>query len=401
MAQQPAAALFSPQFVEDPHPTYAELRATAPVCPAFLPTGDRVWVVTKYADVVQGLSDARITNAPKERGVRPYANAPAGFETAVTTDMLLSDPPRHTRLRALLTDWLSPKRVQDLRGHIENIRDELLDGFSDGMVIDLVQDFSEPFASRVLAGIAGVPRDFHTRFCAVGHLVVVALLHKHDDDLVRYSDELLGMARHMIEAKRAAPADDVVSALVAAHDEGRISGDELTSMMHLLLIAGHEGPTNLIGNAVHQLLENPDQLERLRADPGLLPGAVEEFMRIEPPLDLSVPRQAEVPITLSDVTIPAGEPIVFSLLSAGRDGERYEDPDRLDVGRGERGHVSFGWGRHYCAGAGLGRLEVQVALEGLLARFPGLCPADGEKIVWRPSLIARGPSRLCVELRAG
>ena len=396
----PEPTLFGPDFMLDPHPTYDYLRANKPVCPAHLPTGERVWLVTRHADVRQGMSDPRLSIDPtKRRTVRPYANAPAGLEAAVARDMLNIDPPDHARQRELVAEWLTLKRIEQFRDHVTGICHELLDGFTAGTVIDLVRDYSEPFASRAAADLLGVSREFHTRFCATGHEVVIALLNKHtDEDLVGPSTRLLDMARQMIETKRAAPADDLLSSLVTACDRGRLSPDELTSMMHLLLVAGHEGPTNVTSSGIYLLLTNPDQLDRLRADPTLLPSAVEEFLRMEAPLDLAVPRHADVPLTFSDVTVPAGEPIMFSLVSAGRDPERFPDADRLDIGRRERVHLGFGRGRHYCVGSMFGRMECQVAIGALLSRFPHLRLADPVTVEWRPSLIARGLARLLIQL---
>jgi cytochrome P450 len=400
LTRQCPVTRFGPEFLEDRHSAYEHLRAADPVCPAVLPSGERVWLVTRHADVREGMSDPRLSNDSTrwQQGVRPYAAAP-DLEAAIAQDMLNADPPRHTGMREVIAEWLTVARSERFRDHLADICAELLDGFTVGTVIDVVRDYTEPFASRAAADLLGVSHEFHAEFCRLAHQIVVAMLNKHtDSDLVAPSTRLLDMAKEMIESKRGAPAEDLLTTLVAAHDAGRLSAADLTSTMHLLLIAGHEGPTNLSGSGIQLLLTNPDQLDRLRADPGLLPSAVEEFLRMEPPLDLAFPRYAEVPITLSEVTIPAGEPIMFSLVSAGRDEDRFRDPDRLDIGRRERHHFAFGRGRHYCVGAALGRIECQVAIGSLLSRFPDLRLAPGENVAWRPSVIARGPARMLVQL---
>ncbi|WP_280442697.1 cytochrome P450 family protein [Nocardia brasiliensis] len=394
---------FSDEFLRDPHPTYDVLREDEPVCPVIMPTGERVWLVTKYSDVMRGLADPRLSNVQRRMNiVRPYSNMPAGVEPEIITDLLNVDPPSHGRLRRVIADLFTAPKAEAFRGHLQTLCDELLDTLTDRGVIDVIGDYAAPFASTATADLLGVPRAEHERFRKWGNEIASVILKTQGEDLTRPATDLHGFVQDLINGKRNAPDDDVLTHLTQAFDEQVLDWDELSSMVHLLLIAGQEGPVNLIGNGVQLLLRNPDQLALLRANPELMAGAVDEMLRLEAPLGLAIYRSSPEPITFSGATIPADEPILFSLLSSGHDATQFDEPDRFDIQRRGRPHLGLGWGRHFCLGASLGRLEGQIAIGALVNRFPDLSLAvPAEQLDWRPSVITRGLVALPVALYGG
>jgi cytochrome P450 len=363
-----------------------------------MPSGEQAWLVTGFADVRRGLSDPRLSNDQRKLKIRrPFEDLPAGAEPAVTTDLLQVDDPAHSRLRALVSESFTVQKAEGFRGRLEEISAELLDGFAADTSIDVVADFAVPFTTKATAELLGIPAELEQPFRDWGYQIAATILKKHGDELTRPVMDLHGFVEELVEYKRARPADDLLTLL--AGEEVRMSPDERTSMIHLLLIAGQEGPVNLISTGTYLLLANPEQLAQLRGNPELLPGAVEEFLRYEAPLGLGIYRSSAEPVTFSGVTVPPGEPILFSLLSSGRDARRFTEPEQIDIVRGDHAHLGFGWGRHYCLGAPLGRVEAQVAIGSLIARFPELRFAvPSEEITWRPNVITRGLATLPVEL---
>lgn len=400
MSESRAVEPFSASFLVDPHPTYSVLRRNEPVRPVTMPSGERVFLVTRYWDIRQGLSDVRLSNDQTKLTIgRPYMAVPAEVERGITKDLLNVDPPVHTRLRGLVADAFTGARAKDFRGQLERIADDLLGTLAEREVIDVVKDFATPFVTSATIQLLGIPPELHAPFAQWSHQIA-SVTFKHHDELLRPVLDLHDFVKNVIEGKRAFPAEDLLTSLIDAQREGRLSEDELTSMIHLLLIASQEGPINLISTGVFLLITHPGQRARLQANPGLLASAVDEFVRYEAPLGLGIYRCANEPIAYSGVTIPAGEPILFSLLSAGRDDKRFGCAHRLDIGRGDHNHLGFGWGRHYCLGASHGRIEGQVAIGSLFARFPDLSLAvPVADVGWQPSVITRGLSALPVNLR--
>ena len=389
-------------FIQDPHAAYERLRVEAPVRPAITPRGLRVWLVTGYPDAKALLADPRLSKdnarARELFEARTTATGGSAFASSLAAHMLNSDPPDHTRLRKLVNKAFTARTVSRLRPRIEQIADDLLDQVARAGSVDLLESFAFPLPITVISELLGVPGEDRDSFRRWSNTIVSAA---SPQQLQQSSTEMAAYLSALITAKRAHPTQDLLSDLTHVSDEGdRLSEVELISMAFLLLVAGHETTVNLIGNGVLALLEHPDQLAALRADRSLLPGAIEEFLRFEGPVNIATLRFTTEPVRVREVEIPAGEFVMVSLLAANRDGERFADPDRLDITRPTGGHLAFGHGIHYCVGAPLARLEAEIALGKLLDRF-GEITIDGEPaaLQWRDSTLMRGLETLPVRVR--
>jgi cytochrome P450 len=274
---------------------------------------------------------------------------------------------------------------------VRRIADDLVDAMlAGGGEGDLIAEFAFPLPITVICELLGVPLRDRDAFRAWSNAIAAGMGSGMDNRAV--ADALDAYIRELVAAKRADLGDDLLSELIAVRDDtDRLSESELVGMVFLLLIAGHETTVNLIGNGAYLLLTHPDQLARLAADPGLIPKAVEEFLRYESPVETSTPRFTTEPVEVGGVTIPAGELVLVALASANRDPERFAGADRFDVERNDSAHVAFGHGIHFCLGAPLARMEGQVAFETLLSRLPGLALAVApDALAWRPGILMRG-----------
>ena len=316
--------------------------------------------------------------------------------------MLLKDPPDHTRLRRLVTKAFTARAVQHLRPRIERITDDLLDRVETAAAngaVDLMEFFAAPLPIRVIGELLGVePADRD-----IFRTAVDPVLTKTDpDELGTALATLTSLLSVLIAGKRHRPADDLLTALVEVTDDGdQLSEDELLATAYLLILAGYETTVNLIGNGLLALLHNPSELELLRANPSRLPDAVEEFLRFESPLNIATVRFTTVGIRVDDVDIPADELVMIAPLAANHDGDQFDKPDRLDITRKPNAHLAFGHGIHYCIGAPLARLEAEIALGRLLARFDRItlddspCTLPPPRDTWprSDSCSGRGPAR--------
>jgi cytochrome P450 len=393
---------FAPGFTDNPYPQYAAVRAKAPVYQH--PLG--FWLLTRYEDVSwllrAGLSveDRNITDRQlldlREQTYGEEAVRPRGVS------MLDRDPPDHTRLRRLVSKAFTPRAVQALQPHIAGLVDGMLDAAGRQGRVDLVDALAFPLPFAVIAEMLGTPPADHERIRQLTGTVVRSLEPVADPATaaaISAADaELKQIAAEMIAWKRASPADDLLTALINAEDDGDVLDDEeLIAQTLLLYIAGHETTVNLIAGGTLALLRHPAQLALLRDDPGLIGNAVEELLRYDSPVQASRRITLE-PVSVSGVTIPAGAFVMASLGSANRD-EGFWGPDAADLRLGRenaRQHVSFGAGPHHCLGASLARLEASIALARLTARFPGLA-LDGE-VTWNGRINLRGPAHLPVSL---
>ncbi|HXV93710.1 MAG TPA: cytochrome P450 [Pseudonocardia sp.] len=386
------------------HAAYAALAAAGPVHPITMPDGTRAWLVTGHDEVRAVLSDPRLVKAaPPPGGHRVHGGGstlPPDVDAAMNTDLLHLDPPDHTRLRRLVSAAFTRRRVEQLAPRVQEITDELLDGMSGAREVDLVATFAYPLPIAVICELLGVPAQGREAFRDWSVTIVGGTL-SGQQAWVDAATAMIGYVRELVAAKRSAPADDLLTALVAVRDgSDRLSEDELTSMVFLLLVAGHETTVNLIGNGVLALLTHPDQLALLRSEPERLPAAVEELLRFDGPLQVATFRWTTEPVEIGATVVPAGEMVVPGLLAANRDPARVRDPERLDLDRGGPAHLAFGHGVHHCLGAPLARLEGRIALGSLLARFPDLRLArPAAELTRRPGVLMHGLTALPVTLR--
>jgi cytochrome P450 len=306
-------------------------------------------------------------------------------------NLLNMDPPDHTRIRRLVSQAFTPRRIEQLREPIRRTADQLLDTIAPHGRADLISSYAAPLPIRVICDLLGVAPEDRRDFRAWTD----ALVAPDPAQPIRAREaigSMLAFFARLIADKRADPVDDLLSALIAVRDEqDRLSEDELMSLVFLILFAGYENTVHLIGNGVLALLSHPDQMAALRADPGRLGGAVEELARYDGPAPLAIRRFPVEEVTIGGFTIPAGETVLLSLAAAHRDPHRFTDPDRLDIGRDTTGHLALGHGIHYCLGAPLARLETEIAIAALLDRFPGLLlDVAPDELRWRPSMRSRG-----------
>jgi len=395
--------LSSPRFKADPHPFWSELRAQGPVHAVTLPDKQPAWLITRYAEAVQVFSDPRFvkdkTNALTPGQVARQPWMPKAF-APLTRNMLDLDDPDHARLRALVNKAFTPSRVEGMRSRIEDLTTELTGRANGRRRIDLIRDFALPLPTTIIAEMLGIPRGDRHRFHRWSSRIVSASTTPLS--VMRALPSVwafLRYIRRLIEARRAAPGSDLVSALTRVEQDGdRLSSDELLAMVFLLLVAGHETTVNLIGNGVLALLEHPDQLQMLRAEPTLVESAVEELLRYGSPLDLATERYTREDVTIGGVTIPQGSLVHIVISSANRDERQFADPDRLDITRDPNRHLSFGYGSHFCIGASLARLEGQIAIHTLLQRMaPFRLAVAPSALRWRPGLVLRGLRALPLE----
>ena len=377
-----------PSIVTDPHAVYARLRAEAPVHRFALPDGAYAWIVTRYDDARAALADPRLSLSKTHAAEGAWT----GFRLppALDNNLLNLDPPDHTRLRRLVGQAFTPRRVEALRPDVERVAERLLDPIAEAGRGDLVRDFAAPLPVTVICDVLGIPA---ARRADLGNWAGTMLAPPADDPAApaRAVKELIGFLTALIASKRDAPGDDILSALVAARDEGdRLSEDELTSLAFLILVAGYENSVHLISGALLTLLQHPDQLRELRDDPALLPNAVRELMRFEPPAPVSIRRFATEDLTLAGARIPAGDTVMIAIAAADRDPARWPAPDTLDLRRETSAQLTLGHGIHYCLGAPLARLEGEVALAAVLRRLPALTlDTPPERLRWRNSYRSR------------
>jgi cytochrome P450 len=396
--------LFSPRFKTDPFPTYAVLRAGQPVYPHLAPNGTTIWYITRYADVATVLKDdihfgkdPRLSAAHREGAAQ--SNSRRGSVASINDNMLFSDPPNHTRLRALVSQAFTPRRIAGMAPRIEATAAALLATPRAAESMDLIADYALPLPVEVISELLGIPAADRAAVAEWSQAIISpgsrGLTYSARKRAVR---AFMAYLRDLFAMRQVEPHDDLITALVQAEEAGdRLSETELFSMVALLLVTGHETTVNLIGNGALALLRHPDQLELLRDDPDLWPAAVEELLRYDGPVETSTSRWVRQTVELHGYTLRRGDLVRAVIASANRDERQVDRPDTLDITRADNRHLAFGLGSHYCLGAPLARLEGIVALRALFAGPGALRLADDSAIVaWRSGVLFRGLKALPV-----
>ncbi|OON81673.1 cytochrome P450 [Streptomyces tsukubensis] len=381
---EPLAYPFEPGTGLELNPLYAELRER-PLARVRMSYGDDAWLATRYADVKTVLSDARFSLAEAVGQNQPRTQATAWDQVGLTS----LEPPEHTRLRGLLAKEFSARRVERLRVHAHEVADELLDRVVEsGPSADLVEQFAIPLPTTLNCELLGVPRE-HSRIWA---WVEANLFGAEPDQSGEGAAEFYSHMAELVELRRRKPGEDLLSSLLRACDrDGLITEDELLALVGDLLVAGFVTVAGQIATSVYHLLTRPEEVSRLRERPELIPRAAEELLRYVQLIDFTAPRYATEDVELGGVLVRAGEPVLAALAAANRDPAVFADADDLVLDRSGAAHLGFGHGAHFCVGAQLARLELQVALETVLRRLPGLrlaVPEDGPR--WKTGGIVNG-----------
>lgn len=406
--------LSSTAFQADPYVTYAQLRQESPVHCVGGPMGSEIWLVTRYEDARAALVDPRLSKEPANAPEWAKIMAGGGDDGGpMGRNMLNSDPPDHTRQRRLVSMAFNHRRIEGLRPRIQRITDDLIDAMAGRSQVDLMGSFAHPLPMTVICELLGIPvNDRHsfadwTRMLLASPATAEGIESRRqgNESMDLYLTELLARLRPTVDpALGYDDQPDLLSALLVPDRGEQLTERELLGMIKLLLVAGHETTVNHIGNGMLALLTRPDQLRLLRERPELLPGAVEELLRFDGPIERIPMRFTTEDVEIAGVTIPAGRAVNIVLGSSNRDGHRFAEPDDLDITRTGNRHLAFGHGVHFCLGTPLARMESQIAFGTILHRFPVIelaCPA--EQLRWRiggPNIM-RGLDTLPLILRAG
>ncbi len=398
--------LNSAEFLADPYPVYDQLRVNDPI--HWSPVNS-YWILTRYADIASLIHDERLSsNRIGAHAGRMPDQLKAHFRpffTAVSSWMLMIDPPDHTRLRGLVSKAFTPHVVENMRAMVQKLVNEMLASAKETGRMDVIIDLANPLPALVIAEMLGVPGSDQKQFKTWSDDIAMAL---SGLDSARSKEELLelyeiaqksflllsGYFAEKVAELRQNPRENLLSALVQAEEQGdRLTQDELFSNCVLLMLAGHETTTNLIGNGVLALIRNPDELERLKQKPELIGSAIEELLRYDSPVQKCRVALADFPVDGQE--IKQGQMVCFSFGAANRDPEYFASPHQLDLARQPNRHLAFGHGLHYCVGAALARLEGQVALSTIFRTLPGL-RLNSDSLEWNRSLTLRGLKSLPV-----
>jgi cytochrome P450 len=375
---------YSRRLHADPYPAYAALQREHP---AYFNERFGFWVLSRYEDVQGALRDWKTFSSASGITVQPFI----GLKPMI----ILMDPPRQSELRALLQRAFTPRRIAALEGRIRAIARELIEGFRPRGSCDFTREFSAPYPTSVIADLLGVDAGDRREFKAWSDAIMTA--HSVDAASVAAAyGKIFDYFARVVAERRQAPGDDLVSALVlAGAGEVGLSEDELLGFCALLLIAGNETMANFLGNTMLTLDRHPAAKRALAVDPSLMPSAVEELLRFEPPVH-ELGRTLTREVELHGRRVPAGARVLLLLAAANRDPRRFEEPDRLDLRRSPNDHLSFGLGVHFCLGANLARLEGRIALEELLQAIPHY-RVVADEITWFRTPSVRGPASLPIE----
>lgn len=414
IAEKVAFSLFSAdggELTTNPFPLFAQLRSVGPIVPIPIPlegTDRQGWMVTQMKEAVQILKDhTHFTVDPRSiSGNVPLKHSISGnngesdSSTFFTGNSMLSvDEPDHRRLRGLVSKVFTPRFIEGLRPRMQEIADELLDQVQERGEMDLIKDYAFPLPINVISEMLGVPQADRAQIRIWSNALAHGQgLGKQDESVKEHMRAFGEYTSQLVAEKRLHPADDLISQMVAIEEAGdRLSEEELLSMITLLIFAGHETTSNLIGTGTLMLLDHPDQLKKLKADPSLVPSAVEELLRFNGPATIVGPRFAMRDIEIAGQQIKMGDMLLVIPTSANRDETQFSDPEELDIARNVNRHLAFGHGIHVCLGKPLARLEGEIAFATLFKRMPNLrLSVPRERITWSFSLNSRSLTALPV-----
>jgi cytochrome P450 len=393
--------------LDDPFPLFADIREAGPAHQVVLADGHDAWLIIGHDEAREALNDRRLSKDMHAAMAADSAVVSEGLPgPGFARHMLAVDPPDHTRLRRLVSAAFTPRMVETMRPAVQAIVDALLDQLAERSptsTVDLVENFAFPLPFEVICELLGVPEDERESLGRGLRAMLVPTTSPREFALAKAaSDGVVALLERVVELKRQAPGDDLVSGLIDARDgEERLNQVELMSTIFQLIVAGHDTSTSLIGNSVVALLQHPHQLAQLRDDPTRIDRVLEESMRFDAPVPHSTFRYAVQPVQIGEDVIPAGAQVIVCLAGANRDPARFSNPEVFDIDRDEGRNLAFGHGIHHCLGAPLARMEGRIALNALLQRFPQMCLAvDGGDLHWGhgDGLVLRGLSELPVVL---
>jgi len=388
--------LLDPEVLADPYPLYARLRAESPVhWDPYLHT----WVVTRYADVAEVLTRFRADRTPTpDKLVELGMQQLTPLAQVMVRQMLFLDPPQHSRVRALAAAAFTPRRIERLREHIQDITNTLVDAVAARGQMDVMQELAGPLPAIVTAELLGVPTADHEQLKDWSQDFAEMLGNfQHNpgrvEKVLRSVEGMTSYFRDALTRQSTEPTEGLLNALANAEVDGdRLTEDEVIANVIVTMVGGQETTTNLIGNGLLTLLRTPGALERLRADPSAIPTAIEELLRYESPSQHTA-RLAPDDVVLGGQSIGKGQAVIAVMGAANRDPERFADPDVLDLARKDNRHLAFGWAGHFCFGAPLARMEAHIAFETMLRRLPEL-ELVSEPVSWRANLGLRGLTAL-------
>lgn len=371
--------LFTPEAMADPNGLLHRIRAESPV--SLVPQLD-AYLLTRHADIVAALKDRRLSPANMAQTLATFSQAEQDELLPLRQSMELwmghTVEADHVRFQQLLKRYFTPATVNGLRPRVRELTGELLDAAAEQGRMDVVADLAYPLPANVIAEMLGMPTEEREQLQAWSR-DILAIFQLSDVEQLRRSQrsvlEMQEYVRGLVRQRRADPRDDLISMFVAAEREGQVDEDEIVANCVLLLFAGHETTAGLIANGLALLFQNPDELARLKADPELTPGAVEEMLRCDGPASVIV-RVSTEPVEVGGLDLPAGKRFYLAMMAGNRDPEVFTDPDRFDIGRKPNRHTAFGLGAFYCLGAALARTEADECFRLLLDRFPDLHPVS-------------------------
>lgn len=392
--------LFSPAFKANPFATFAQMRQEVPIYAHQAPNGTTIWYITRYEDVVAILRDNDHFVKDIRHALPPEQLNPArrtAIHQLINENMLFADPPNHTRLRALVNQAFTPKRVESLRPRLHQLAHNLLDRAAPLGQMDLIADYALPLPVVIIADLLGIPEADREAVADWSQAIISPGSRGHSYKVRKQKVRaFVAYLQDLFREREARPQDDLITALVQAEMAGdRLSPAELSSMVALLIVTGHETTVNLIGNGALALLLHPQQCQCLHENPNLWPIAIEELLRFDGPVETSTTRWVGQTITYKGFTLKRGDVVRLVFSAANRDAAAFDQPDRLDITRPDNKHLAFGLGIHYCLGAPLARLEGEIALQTLFTRFPDLHLSQSpDQLEWRSGVLFRGLKRL-------